>query len=84
VSDGGQNATASKSLTSYSLRCGTLTGDPTSAIEAYSSGNSGLQYLGSGNWQYNRNTDKACAGTCRTMVLTLNDNTTHSANLKFK
>jgi hypothetical protein len=32
-----------KSLTSYPVSCGTLTGDPTSAIEASSSGNSGLQ-----------------------------------------
>jgi hypothetical protein len=37
-----------------------------------------------GNWQYNWKTDKAYAGTCRTMVLTLSDNTTHSATFKFK
>ena len=41
-------------------------------IESYT-GSSGVQYLGGGNWQANWATPKAYAGSCKTMVLTLND-----------
>ena len=41
-------------------------------IETYS-GSSGLQYLGSGNWQYNWSTPKSYAGTCKIMTLNLKD-----------
>ena len=51
---------------------GTCTGLPTDAIETYT-GTSGLQYLGSGNWQYNWATPKSYVGTCKTMILKLND-----------
>jgi hypothetical protein len=56
----------------------------TDPIPEEPSGASGLQYLGSGNWQYNWKTSKGYAGTCRVMVLTLNDGTQHTAEFKFK
>ncbi len=72
------------SLTSYPISCGTFVGDPTSVIEEYAAGSSGLQYQGNGNWQFNWKTLKTYAGACRTMVLTLKDGTTHSAYFQFK
>jgi hypothetical protein len=70
------------SLSSQSAggECG---GAPDDAIEDYS-GNSGLQYLGDGNWQFNWKTPKSYAGQCRTMTLTLSDGTTHSASFMFR
>jgi hypothetical protein len=62
---------------------GACTGPPPDAIETYS-GDSGLQYLGDGNWQFNWKTPKSYAGQCRTMTLTLNDGTSRSANFQFK
>ncbi len=46
-------------------------------------GNSGLQYLGDGNWQYNWATSKTYAGLCRTMSLNLKDGTVHTADFIF-
>jgi hypothetical protein len=62
---------------------GACSGLPSDAIETYA-GDSGLQYLGDGNWQFNWQTPKSYAGQCRTMTLTLNDGTTRSANFQFK
>jgi hypothetical protein len=73
-----------KSLKSYIVNCDTYSGLPTDAIEEYSTGSSGLQYMGNGNWQFNWKTPKTYAGQCRTMVLTLGDESTHTANFKFK
>jgi hypothetical protein len=42
------------------------------AIETYVAG-SGLQYLGSGNWQFNWATPNSYKGKCKTMLLTLKD-----------
>ncbi len=72
------------SLTSYSVNCGTLIGNPLSAVEEYAAGSSGLQSLGNGNWQFNWKTPKTYANTCRIMVLTLSDGSTHTADFKFK
>jgi hypothetical protein len=72
------------SLTSYSVTCGAYTGNTVSAVEEYASGSSGLQYLGSGNWQYNWAVPRSYVNTCRNMVLTLKDGTTYTAFLKFK
>ncbi|MDQ1611368.1 MAG: large repetitive protein [Pyrinomonadaceae bacterium] len=48
-------------------------------------GNSGLSYdAGSGQYQYNWKTLKAWEGTCRQLVVKLNDGTEHRANFKFK
>jgi hypothetical protein len=62
---------------------GSCAGLPADAIETYT-GSSGLQYLGDGNWQFNWKTPKNYAGQCRTMTLTLNDDSTHTAAFSFK
>ena len=57
--ENGVDVSSSKSFSavkSYSTGCSGLS-DASDAIEAYS-GSSGLQYLGSGNWQYNWKTPK--------------------------
>jgi hypothetical protein len=52
--------------------------------KASTPGASGLQYLGNGSWQFNWKTDKAAyKGQCRTLTLTLNDGTVHSATFVF-
>jgi hypothetical protein len=51
--------------------------------EETSAGSSGLQYMGSGNWQFNWKTPKTYSG-CRTMVLKLSDGSTHTAEFQFK
>lgn len=61
------------SVTSGSTTCSST--DPTSDIETYS-GDSGLQYLGDGWWQFNWATPAAYAGECRTMRLNLADSST--------
>ncbi len=71
-------------LTSYDVKCGDLAGNPLDAVPADTSGSSGLQYLGNGNWQYNWKTSKGYANTCRMMVLTLADGTQFTAIFKFK
>jgi hypothetical protein len=51
--------------------------------KALAPGQSGLQYLGKGNWQFNWKTDKAFKNQCRTLTLTLNDGTVHVATFLF-
>jgi hypothetical protein len=73
-----------RSLQSYVIACDSLAGNPSDAIDVPTSGASGLQYLGGGNWQYNWKTLTTYArGSCRQAVLTLSDNTTHVFNVKF-
>lgn len=72
------------SLKSHSVPQGEFSGDPSDEIEITGAGASGLQYLGNGYWQFNWKTLKSYSGTCRVMVLTLSDGTTHSANFSFK
>ncbi len=70
------------SVTSGSTSCDAS--DPQDAIETYT-GNSGLQYLGNGNWQLNWKTPKSYAGQCRVMRLNLADGATDRlAEFKFK
>jgi hypothetical protein len=70
------------SVTSGSTSC--EASDPQDAIETYTA-NSGLQYLGNGNWQLNWKTPKSYAGQCRVMRLNLADGTTDRlAEFKFK
>ncbi len=62
------------------------TGAPTSEIEiTVTAGGSSLSYS-AGNQQYNYvwKTDSAWAGTCRRLILTLNDGTRHEADFKFR
>ena len=69
-------------VTAGSRAC--VASDPTDAIETYS-GNSGLQYLGGGNWQFNWSTPTAYAGSCRVLHLNLADGaTSHFAYFQFK
>jgi WD40-like Beta Propeller Repeat len=58
------------SVTSGSTTCSPT--DPTDDIESYS-GNSGLQSLGNGYWQWNWATQAAYAGQCRVLRLNLAD-----------
>jgi len=73
-----------KSLTSYGVNCATFGGATTDEVEEYAAGSSGLQYKGDGWWQYNWKTAKAYSGTCRTMKLTLGDNSVYTASFSFK
>jgi hypothetical protein len=50
---------------------GTCGGD-TDAIESYT-GASGLRHLGGGNWEFNWQTPRSYAGTCKTAILRLAD-----------
>jgi hypothetical protein len=69
------------SLTSSVSNCGNV-GDSVTQDVTDTAGASGLQYLGSGNWQYNWKTRKDYTG-CRLMVLKLIDGSTHTAEFKF-
>lgn len=53
-------------------------------LEAYAAGDSGLQYLGDGYWQFNWKTLKVWAGTGRTVTVTLSDGSTLVAEVLFK
>jgi hypothetical protein len=60
------------------------TSEPADTVEEYAAGASGLQNLGDGNYQINWKTDKAYAGQCRRVDVTLGDDSTpHSADFKF-
>jgi hypothetical protein len=72
------------SLTSYGVNCATFAGDPTNSVEEVAAGSSGLQYQGDGWWQFNWKTSKAYKGQCRTMKLTLDDKSEHTASFSFK
>jgi parallel beta-helix repeat protein len=72
------------SITSYEVSCTNWTGNPQTAVIESAAGASGLQYLGNGNWQFNWKTPKSYAGTCRMMVLTLEDGTQFTAIFHFK
>jgi len=53
-------------LYSESAKCPNSNED---VIENYTTGSSGLRYIGSGNWQYNWNTLTSYAGTCRNVYV---------------
>jgi uncharacterized repeat protein (TIGR01451 family) len=69
---------------SQPISCSTTA--PTSDLEGtISSGGSTLSYdAGSDQYHYNWKTDSSWAGTCRALVVTLNDGTPHTAYFKFK
>ena len=52
-------------------------------IEEYVAGNSGLQYLGDGNWQYNWKTPRTYAKTCQEMFVQFSDGQALYAAFKF-
>ncbi len=49
-------------IKSFSISCGTFVGDPTSEVDEYAAGASGLQYHGDGWWQFNWKTPKTYKG----------------------
>ncbi|MGI5159362.1 PxKF domain-containing protein [Microbispora sp. CA-102843] len=60
-------------------------GSTTNPIETTTTSTSGLTYdAGSGQYTYVWKTDKAWAGTCRTLHLRLSDGTDHTAKFQFK
>jgi beta propeller repeat protein len=59
-------------LFSYPVSCSELSGSPTETVEEYSTGSSGLQYIGDGFWQYNWKTSKSYSDTCRKMFVAFN------------
>jgi hypothetical protein len=71
-------------ITSYRVDCASFEGDPTNSVEEVAAGNSGLQYLGDGWWQFNWKTSKTYKGQCRVMKLTLDDKSEHTASFSFK
>ena len=72
-------------LSSYPVACSSGSGSIDDAIEQTAAGNSGLQYLGNGNWQYNWQTLLSYKGTCRAVVVKFSDGTTSPpASFKFK
>ena len=71
-------------ITSYRVDCSSFAGDPTNYVEEVAAGSSGLQYIGNGWWQFNWKTSKTYKGQCRTMKLTLDDKSEHTASFSFK
>jgi uncharacterized repeat protein (TIGR01451 family) len=79
----GLNIFALNSPASVSSDCGTATGvDVTDTVTA---GGSSLSYdATSDQYVYVWKTDSSWAGTCRQLIVTLNDGSVHVANFKFK
>ena len=69
------------SVTSTSHSCETSSG--TDTVEEYAAGSSGLQNLGGGNYQFNWQTDKNYADSCRQVNINLGDNIPHTARFMF-
>jgi hypothetical protein len=61
------------------------TGIPSDAIETYTAGSSGLTYdAASDTYTYVWKTSKAWAGTCRQLLVRLDDGSVHTAMFRFK
>jgi mannan endo-1,4-beta-mannosidase len=72
-------------LTKAAVSVGTLNCTSTSSdtVEEYAAGNSGLQNLGAGYYQFNWQTPSSYAGSCKTLKLDIGDGVTHQAQFKF-
>lgn len=80
--DKGLNIFAAGNPYSVSLNCNT--NDPgVDVTETVNAGGSSLSFSG-GQYIYVWKTQSSWAGTCRQLVITLNDGTVHTANFKFK
>jgi len=80
--DKGLNIFAANNPYSVSLNCSTS--DPGVDItETLTAGGSSLSFSG-GQYNYVWATSSSWAGTCRQLVITLNDGSVHTANFKFK
>lgn len=53
-------------------------------LDSTSTGNSGFQNLGGGNYQFNWATSKSWSGTCRQLQVNIGDGVLHTANFQFK
>jgi hypothetical protein len=72
-------------LVSYPISCTSGAGSIEHAINQSGAGDSGLQYKGSGNWQYNWRTLPSYKSTCRAVVVKFSDNTMSPvANFRIK
>jgi len=69
-------------VTASSLSCSA--GTTTDQIEEYATGNSGLQNLGDGYYQWNWKTPSSYAASCKTMKLDLGEGLFHTALFQFK
>jgi hypothetical protein len=79
----GLNIFAAGYPTSVTTPCGTTAED--AVEETVTANSSSLSYNPiSDQYSYVWKTDKAWAGTCRTLVIRLNDGTLHKADFKFK
>ena len=73
----------SVNVTVASLAC--ERGITTDNLEEYAAGQSGLQNLGDGFYQYNWKTPKAYADSCKTMRMSLGEGTVvHTAEFEFR
>jgi uncharacterized repeat protein (TIGR01451 family) len=80
--DKGLNILAPNNPYSVSLNCNT--NDPgVDVTETITAGGSSLTFSGD-QYNYIWKTQNSWAGTCRQLVITLNDGTVHTANFKFK
>jgi hypothetical protein len=57
---------------------------PSDSLEEYASTNSGFKNLGDGYYQYNWQTQKSWAGSCRTLKLDLGDGQVVTALFQFR
>lgn len=74
--------TATTAIVSFeNFQCGLAS--TTDDIEQTAAGESGLQNLGSGNYQLNWKSNTAWAGSCKIMHLDLGDGIMHDAYFKF-
>ncbi len=82
--DKGLNIFAPNSPSSGVIACNSS--DPAVTLdETVTAGNSSLSYsAGSDQYHYVWKTEQSWAGTCRQLVVQLNDGSTHRANFKFK
>jgi len=67
-----ENAESFAGFYSYPIDCESTKHSPHDAVEEQAPGNSGLQYTGNGEWQYNWKTPKSYWGTCRAMYVEFN------------
>jgi len=72
------------SFTSYGVGCGEWETATTDSVPEDYSGNSGLQYLGNGNWQFNWKTLKTYAGQCRVARVMFKGDKYYEYHVKFK
>jgi hypothetical protein len=71
-------------VTVTSVAGGCSAGAPADDLEEYASTTAGLQNLGNGYYQWNWQTQKSWAGSCRTLKLDLGDGQVRTALFQFR